>query len=290
MSATAPGATHSGRRLFISYARADSDAVQLLVKLLRAMRHDPWFDNELESEGGKEWWDRILSEIRNCDAVVVAVSPALTKSVPARLERQYARDLGKPVVAVMVETILHTLLPRELAILQIVDLTEAGPMTGINLANTLAGLGPAPPLPDPMPALPDVPLSYLGDLADRVRAETMTQDEQLHLITKLRLELKDRRGRKAAIALLHELSERRDLYADAWQELDSVLRVAREEKSEPRATPTPADPTPASAPSGPAPPAGWYRDPSGRHELRWFSTDWTDYAADHGEVVEDPDF
>ncbi|MFJ8623918.1 TIR domain-containing protein [Kitasatospora sp. NPDC093550] len=290
MSTTAPGAPHSGRRLFISYARADSDAVQLLVKLLRAMHHDPWFDNELESEGGKEWWDRILSEIRDCDAVVVAVSPSLTKSVPARLERQYAKDLGKPVVAVMVETVLYTLLPKELAVLQIVDLTNAGPMTGINLANTLAGLAPAPSLPDPMPALPDVPLSYLGDLADRVRAETMTQDEQLHLITKLRLELKDRRGRKAAITLLQELWERRDLYADAWQELDSVLRIARDEEPEPRATQQTADFPPASDRSEPAPPAGWYPDPSGRHELRWFSAEWTDYAADHGEIVEDPDF
>ena len=35
-------------------------------------------------------------------------------------------------------------------------------------------------------------------------------------------------------------------------------------------------------------PAGWYDDPSGRHQLRYFDEDWTDWAADEGVTVEDP--
>jgi len=33
---------------------------------------------------------------------------------------------------------------------------------------------------------------------------------------------------------------------------------------------------------------GWYRDPSGRHQFRWFDGDWSSWAADEGEILDDP--
>ena len=47
----------------------------------------------------------------------------------------------------------------------------------------------------------------------------------------------------------------------------------------------PGEPEPAM---DSAAPAGWYDDPSGRHELRYFDGDWTEWAADDGVTVEDP--
>ena len=48
-----------------------------------------------------------------------------------------------------------------------------------------------------------------------------------------------------------------------------------------------ADPPEQSEPPSVAP-ADWYDDPSGRHELRYFDGDWTEWAADDGVTVEDP--
>lgn len=59
--------------------------------------------------------------------------------------------------------------------------------------------------------------------------------------------------------------------------------------------PTPTPPAPAAIPSAPVPPpstavpAGWYPDPAGRHELRyWDGSAWTPSVSDGGAVSADP--
>src|SRR5262245_2926338 len=52
--------------------------------------------------------------------------------------------------------------------------------------------------------------------------------------------------------------------------------------NDPRDQPYPNVPPPPLAPR-PLPPAGWFPDPSGRHDHRyWDGHAWTDYVADHG--------
>lgn len=306
MTATTPEAAPSGRRLFVSYARPDSEAVQRLVEVLKALHHAPWVDRELESEGGKPWWDRILAEIEACDAIVVVLSPQLFDSVPAQREREYANELGKPPLPVMIEPVTPDILPRELSTRQFVDFTRGDPLAGAKLAAAVAGLPPSPPLPDPAPRRPDVPSSYLGDLRDRVRAPLLSLEEQIHLITELRIRLDLERERQAVVTLLRELQRRRDLCHAAWQILDPLLKDVWGESSE--ATPSTderrgevsgtSDPgeVPVSDQGpvtrmGQSPPPGWYPDPSGRHQLRWFWNGcWTRQASDDGKVIDDPYF
>jgi hypothetical protein len=57
-------------RIFVSYARRDRDAVDLLLQDMRRARHDVWVDEELT--GGQSWWDTILGTIRGADLFVVA--------------------------------------------------------------------------------------------------------------------------------------------------------------------------------------------------------------------------
>jgi hypothetical protein len=46
---------------------------------------------------------------------------------------------------------------------------------------------------------------------------------------------------------------------------------------------------PAMAPTTPAVPAGWYTDPSGRYELRyWDGTAWTEHVSRSGQQYTDP--
>lgn len=58
------------------------------------------------------------------------------------------------------------------------------------------------------------------------------------------------------------------------------------------ATPTPAAapaPAPAAAPSTPAVPPGWYADPAGRYELRyWDGSAWTEHVSRAGQQYTDP--
>ncbi|MFF2812210.1 TIR domain-containing protein [Streptomyces sp. NPDC058000] len=303
MTSTTPAGAPGGRRLFVSYARPDSEAVLRLVEVLRALRHAPWVDRELESEGGKPWWDRILAEIEGCDAIVVVLSPQLFDSLPAQREREYAAELGKPPLPVMVEAVTPDILPRELSSRQFVDFTQADPLAGAKLATAVTGLPYAPPLPDPMPKRPDVPSSYLGDLRDRVRSTAQSLDEQIWLITELRRRLDLERERQAVVTLLRELQRRPDLCHAAWQILDPLLRDVSGEPSEvpspgpgpqeaPATPSAPASPRPEpTTPESDSPPAGWYPDPSGRHQLRWFWNGcWTRQASDDGKVIDDPNF
>jgi len=51
----------------------------------------------------------------------------------------------------------------------------------------------------------------------------------------------------------------------------------------------PSTPAPASEPSVPEVPANWYKDPSGRFELRyWNGTAWTEHVATGGRQSVDP--
>jgi hypothetical protein len=54
-------------------------------------------------------------------------------------------------------------------------------------------------------------------------------------------------------------------------------------------TPAPAPPSPPPAPAAPSIPAGWYPDPSGRFELRyWDGNAWSEHTARQGQMYTDP--
>jgi len=272
----------TGRRLhvFLSYAREDLAVLRTVQEGLETLNHEVWFDKRLN--GGQDWWDRILQRIRDCDVMIVAVSPAMLESDPAAREREYACRLGKPLLPVQVDPVLPDLLPPDIAQLHIVDYTNLGPMTGFELAAALAALPSAPPLPDPLPEPSPRPVPPLAELAQRMNAERLSLDDQLALVASLRFELDRARERAAAMELLRTMRRRRDLYHATWQELDELMqreRALREEDGQQ----SPPGNGHASAPPG------WYPDPSGRHQFRWFEGDWTSYVSDAGTVVNDPD-
>src|ERR687894_188243 len=130
MMMAAPQQALIGKRLhvFISYAREDSTALRTLQDGLQTLNHEVWFDQRLN--GGQDWWDLILQRIRQCDVMIVAVSPALLESDAAVREREYARLLGKPLLPAQVDPVLPELLPADIASLQMVDYTNLGAMTG----------------------------------------------------------------------------------------------------------------------------------------------------------------
>lgn len=67
-----------------------------------------------------------------------------------------------------------------------------------------------------------------------------------------------------------------------------AAQPAPEPAPAPAPQPEPA-PAPAPAPATPAVPSGWYADPSGRFELRyWDGSAWTEHVARAGQQFTDP--
>jgi hypothetical protein len=210
--------------LVITYTSADRDKIRPLLDGLHRLRYQVWFDQELS--GGQDWWDAILGRIRACDALVLALSPAVIDSEPCAREMSYARAVGKPILPVMIERVRLELLPKHIASVQIVDFTDPAGKAPFDLMGALLQL-PAPlPLPDPLPTEPAVPISYLSDLSERVHAANLTLDEQLSLVGRLRQGLNKPREREAILELVQRLKQRNDLYHATAEELELMPAAA----------------------------------------------------------------
>lgn len=90
-------------RLFISYARDDKNYVYELERELRdSAFYEVWIDKRLV--GADLWWDTILDEIEKADCVLAVLTPRACESIFCRAELDYALDLGKPVLPLMLKT------------------------------------------------------------------------------------------------------------------------------------------------------------------------------------------
>jgi hypothetical protein len=85
-------------KIFISYSRASKDIVEELVQDLTSDDHEIWFDQHLT--GGQKWWNNILSEIRNCEIFVAALTPDSLESRSCQREMKYAGDLQRTLLPV----------------------------------------------------------------------------------------------------------------------------------------------------------------------------------------------
>jgi hypothetical protein len=209
------------RQVFISYARSDAERVDALVKGLRQLRYDVWLDEELT--GGQAWWDAILSQIRASSAVLVAVSPSALESVAVRQEYEYGHATGRPLLPVVVNAVRLETLPPLLAPLQVVDCRLPDMNSAFALAAALAALPAPQELPQPLPEPPHVPISYLSGLKERSQAATLSMDEQIALVTRLKAALGRASEREAAEEILRSLQGRDDLYQVSGREIESLL-------------------------------------------------------------------
>jgi hypothetical protein len=103
-------------KVFISYASKDRALVTDLVEDLALLGHEVWFDQELS--GGHLWWDRIIQALQACDLFVFALTPQALESHPCTLEYEYAAELNKRILPILLETVNTALLPTPLAQIQ----------------------------------------------------------------------------------------------------------------------------------------------------------------------------
>jgi hypothetical protein len=170
-------------RLFVSYARADRHRIEPLVTQLRQPGIEVWLDNDLG--GGQAWWDRVLAQLRSCDAVLAAISKDSLRLESCHSERAYAAKLGKTILPVVLETITLNLVPPDLVRLQMIDYSRPGESAAFQLIGALLRLPTGVPLPDPLPAPPDVPTSVVATIAETISAPYLSMDQQLAIIGRL---------------------------------------------------------------------------------------------------------
>jgi hypothetical protein len=245
--------------IFVSYSRESEAAVRALAQDVEALEHTVWYDHDLS--GGKVWWEQILTEIRNCQVFMMAVSPDSLRSVACSSEYNYAAELGKPILPILIADGVSTnLLPPKLSQIQFIDYRKQDKAGAINLARALRALPEAKPLPDPLPQPPAVPLSYLGRITEQIEsAATLDHKEQSALVSELRRGLRDAETCADARKLLERLRKRDDLFARTGDEIDELLEEAARtapgaeaRRPEPRAEPPRAEPRPRKPDYAPA--------------------------------------
>lgn len=240
-------------KIFISYDRASKDIVEHLVQDLRDDDHEIWFDQHLT--GGQKWWDNILSEIRQCEIFVAALTAAFLESKPCQRELKYATDLQRNVLPVRLsDKVLPASLPPNLSELQWVDYCQRNIEALKSLQRTLRRLPKAPPLPDPLPDAPPAPISLISRLREKIDSDSLTRQDQIQLVFELRQQFRSGDTAKEITDLLQRLKKRDDLFATVSQDIDDLLRDI--DVSQPRNSPVdkPELPEPVKRNEPPKPP------------------------------------
>jgi hypothetical protein len=211
------------KRVFISYSRHNLDAVMQLIHDLKAVGVDTWHDQTLT--GGQRWWDNILTNIRECDIFIFALSPESWESEACKSELGYVEQLRKPILPVLISDGINiNLLPHPLNEIQVADCRSGDREAVFALVKSIYSTPPAPDLPDPLPDAPPVPISYLSNLNDRIETtEPLTSQDQITLLFELEEELREGRSPTEIRDLLLRLKRRDDLLAKISTKIDAAL-------------------------------------------------------------------
>ena len=216
------------RKVFVSYSRTNLDVVTQLVEDLQAVGVTAWHDQTLT--GGQRWWDNILANIRDCEIFIFALSRESWESEACRSELSYVCGLGKPILPVLVaDGINLNLLSAPLHEIQVTDYRARDKGAAFALLKALNATPACPPLPDPLPPSPAVPVSYLGTLKERIDFDgTLTAQEQNLLFIELEEVIDEGRSPAEVRELLLSLKRRDDLLAKVAVRVDAALKTLDE--------------------------------------------------------------
>jgi hypothetical protein len=210
-------------RVFVSYGREDTGVAGVVTEDLRELGHEVWYDRELT--GGQNWWHSILQQIRECDLFIFILTPSSLESEACAREWNYAASVRRRILPVLCAlNVKVNLLPPALAELQFVNACVQDKKAALALMKALSHLPEPAPLPDPLPAEPTIPMSYLGGVRARVDGqEPLSDKEQSFVFVEIKRALRDRSTKDDAIELLELFRRRKDLLAHIGDEIDEVL-------------------------------------------------------------------
>lgn len=234
-------------KIFISYSSQQRPVVAVLAQdlgdLIKTLHpgtdYEVWYDQELI--GGHDWWDSILDSIQRCDLFIFALSAESLDSEACKLEIDYACQLNKRVLPVLITDDVDTgFLPPTLQRLQWIDYRQRDSRTAYqNLLKGMVNLPEAEPLPDPLPLRPDAPVSPLTKLMQQIDSSSLDLQLQAGLVHELKQYLDNPKQANQARQMLQKLSKHPDVRASIAREIDEVLQ---HHPSAPAAAPAPQPP------------------------------------------------
>ena len=212
------------KRVFVSYSRTNLDVVTQIVHDLQAVGIDCWYDQTLT--GGQRWWDNILANIRDCDLFIFALSPESLDSEACKSELSYVTRLGKPILPVQVANGVNiNLLSPPLNEIQVTDYRGGNKEAGFALVKAIYTAPSTPPLPEPLPLSPPVPVSYLSTLKEKIDSrEPLSEQNQITLLFELEEDIRNGRSPVEIRDLLLRLKRRDDLLAKISVKIDAALQ------------------------------------------------------------------
>ncbi|NLX08104.1 MAG: TIR domain-containing protein [Chloroflexi bacterium] len=208
--------------IFVSYSRLNAKSVKRLVHDLQVLGHEVWFDQQIT--GGREWWIDILDRIRACDVFVCSITCESLNSVACMRELEYALSLKKQVLPVLMSKGVDRTLPVSLKMIQY-EWYHKRTIEGYQrLITAIRYMQPNLPLPNPLPASPEAPISPLEKITERLNsAEPIDRDEQTNLIAGLKNLVKQWTTAREARQELRRLQARDEILATAEHQVVEML-------------------------------------------------------------------
>lgn len=166
-----------------------------------------------------------FKKILECDIFLFALAPEALSSHACKLELNYANDLGKTILPVLMsDGVSVNFLPPALSTIQYVDFRDQNKQAVFDFIKAINNLPSPQQLPDPLPIPPEVPISYLGNLKDQVETKrTLSFEDQSALLLKLEESLLKTDDSNDVRNLLELLKNRDDLFAKIAEKIDGLL-------------------------------------------------------------------
>ena len=210
--------------IFVSYCSVDPKLVKGLLAQLAKLKREVY--TETKSVTGEVAWSLIFETIQACDVFILALTTHVLLSEARRFEYQFAVALHKPILVVALDAIPENVTEDGkldyINVSQALDLRELDDASSTSLADALAKLPPAEPIPSPAPALPDwmPPLSSLKQMIQQPR---IPFKEQGKLVLNLREYLERKETTKTAAELLRVLTKHSGRSVDTAHEITLIL-------------------------------------------------------------------
>lgn len=214
--------------VFVSYCLRDSAVVKALILQLGVLGHNVLYEPKMPA--GQIRWSHVLESIKACDVFLLATTNQALKSESRALELQYARRIGKPVQALLLEDITD-ILPAEFG--QAIKYNPQSKQDNDLLDRAIKAKQRTSPPTQPErpqttePVDPDwrIPLMKLHTL---IRAQSISMPDQQWTISNIQEFLERQETYRAARQLLKSFAARRDLDENVLAEVEETVKQLKQ--------------------------------------------------------------
>jgi formylglycine-generating enzyme required for sulfatase activity len=208
----------NSKKVFISYSSKERAVIETLTKGLELAGFTVWYDRELNRSGGQEWWRKICENLEDSTYFIYALSERSRPDVsePCKREHLHAKQLGKAILPIRIDTVDPKELPNTFQVAQLLSFSTESVDKAFDavksMKESLLDLKNPPELPSNVVELrPKAPLHPTGEIIDLILNLSSDGDHQRLVIMKIEDLIDDGRYAADAPRLLERLLQRDDV-------------------------------------------------------------------------------